>query len=643
MNNKSSFSVLDMAQQMADADNTEVKELFAKHPAPAAEDEVNTESTVSETPKKKVPWTPDADLLAGMDEMKQQPVSYEKSELTEEEYTGLKNIADDNALQDSREAMDELGRKGANIEDAKKRHGIALMQIPDGPFQALIMTAAGDTNYKRAQAGIDEIFDDIEKNYPEFIKSWIDPAKNDPMNRGVQKPDFNSKQTGEKITEIPVHTPVETVHDAYDTRKTAPITETKTAEIHEEDDSSNDDVKIVIDKSQLAEVSWTQEEVEKIKKARSVELNIVETQNIEYSQIEDADDNAVDAILAPYQRKTNDIVAALPASKYRVTVSGLSYTEVIDLTNSQEMNNLDGEKKKWSICFAHISNQSIGPWREYQWYIDPTTHQRVEISLTASAPAGIDPKRVFEVSKFEDFLMKTSFMDLEFILWKILCATAMEQEIISIDCHAINNGVACGKSYDWIYSPNELLDITSVSPAILADMEQIGSASNQADIMSVYNSSMLKINNTVKLPTSGFNIVFGHISAYDYLNSIYSEVKSLEEASESDPTLVSRGLNYTTLTVVRSFLVPKENGKFQKITGVNNLNKVINTLDEIDWQTLSELVRIMMEPYQFRFALRDIVCPQCKNRSVIPIENMARLLFIVARSLSSVQVVLKRT
>ena len=111
-------------------------------------------------------------------------------------------------------------------------------------------------------------------------------------------------------------------------------------------------------------------------------------------------------ILSQYTRKVNDIVGALPASKYRATFTGLSYTNILDLAHSQELSNIDGEKKRWSIAYEHIKNPSIGP------FID-----------------------------FEDFLKKTSFLDIDFILWKILCATTMEKEIISIDCHGKFNGL----------------------------------------------------------------------------------------------------------------------------------------------------------------------------------------------------------
>jgi hypothetical protein len=276
------------------------------------------------------------------------------------------------------------------------------------------------------------------------------------------------------------------------------------------------------------------------------------------------------------------------------------------LTHSQELTNIDGEKKKWSIVYDHIKNPSIGPFED-----------------------------------FDDFLKKTSFIDLDFILWKILCATSMEKEIITIDCHGKPGGILCNKSYDWIYSPRELLLMNTVNPAIAEEMKKTGEAGSIEDIKKNYMSSMLNMNNIVELPTSKFGVIFGHISAYEYLDSVYPLIRSTQD-EENKNIMPSQEYAYYTLMAIKGLILPKNDGTFIKVTDIQNMMKIMKTLNEIDWQTILELVRIMTEPYQFKFALRDICCPHCKTKSDIPIGDMTRLLFIVARSLSSVQVVLKR-
>ena len=232
-------------------------------------------------------------------------------------------------------------------------------------------------------------------------------------------------------------------------------------------------------------------------------------------------------------------------------------------------------------------------------------------------------------------------MDLEFCLWKILCATAMDKEIITIDCHSKLNGTdkECGNTYDWVYSPNELLSIKSIDPAVLEEMKQTAEASTMEDAVAMHNTSPVNSNNYVELHSSGFRAIYGHISAYEYLENLYSKLKELEDSE--NPDMISKSLTYTLLTTTTAILLPFE-GTYKRIKGIDNLEKVVSMLDEIDYETLSKLNEMMIKPYQFEFSLRDIVCPKCKNKSMIPIDSMSRLLFIVARSLSNVNVTLKR-
>ena len=629
MEKKETFNVMDMAANYASANNMDVSDLFKK-PEPVKDEPKDhskeKESVITPVTKKKETWVPDASLTEGMDEFSGQPVTFSKDEIKEDGAETLKNIIDEDAKSGALESMTEMSRMTANIEEAKKRLGITKLKVPEGQFQVMVYNAACDTNHESAQKALDDIFRMFIDKYPEFILERIDPNKSSTDKVVDNKPET----TGDKIINIPTNA-------SNDVEPSEHIEETVT------DENDEKDVNLIIDKSHLPEIAWSDDDIDKIKKARTVELNIVEGNNIKFGEIEDADDNIVDMVISKYVRKNNDISVSLPASRYRCTVTGLSYPEVIDLSNSNEMNNIDGERKKWSICFDHIKNPSIGPWRQYRWYIDPVTKKRIELDYNdTNIPSGIDETDIHIVTRFEDFLMKTSFMDLEFILWKVLCATCMDTEIISINCRAtMEDGHECGHQYDWLYSPNDLLLVDSINPAVLEEMEKTATVSTSEDIMKNYNESLLMKKNVVKLPDSGISVVFGHISAYDYLNSVYGDIKSLEDESSDDPTLASRGLNYTTLTVLKEFLVPNDNGKYYSIKGTANMFKILNNLDEVDWLTIGELVPMMTEPYQFSYSLRDLTCPKCKSKSNIPIESMTQLLFIVARSLSSVQVTFK--
>ena len=637
------IDVLAMAEDYAQQLNIDPAEIFKQHPvsgitkaeaeaeeAKAEEEKTSADPKPVSKPKKKEEWRPDPSLLEGMEEFCAKPVVYDKKDL-EMKDEGLKNIADDNAKQAALETMDELHRTQMNIEDAKKRHGISKFQIPPGQYHASITAAAGDTNYRRAQAALDGIFDEIKKTFPEFILEWIpgfgpDAEKKEPTT-GIS----DEHLTGDKIINLPTPA-VDGPSDETSEETTGPIL--------------GDDLKVIIDKQNLPQVSWTPEDMEKIRRSRTMELNIVESSTLEFGEVEEVSGNLVDKVLEPYHRKTNDVVAALPASHYRATFTGLSYPEVMDLSNSEKMNNIDGELKKWTIAYDHLKNPSIGPWKDYAWYIHPETKQKIRIGYYEYPPAelGIDKDDIHRVSKFDDFLMKTSYIDLEFMLWKILCATAMDKEIISITCKTVHNGKECGHGYDWVYAPEDLLRVESIDPAVLEEMKRTGEASTKEEILENYNTSPVCSKNTAKLASSGFHLSIGHASAYEYLNDIYPTIETLDEEDVRDPSIITIGMAYSTLIAIKGIFVPKPDGNgHYKIVGTQGIANVIRKMDSIDWMTIGEIVKRMTEPYQFEYSLRDLVCPQCHSRSTIRIPNLERLLFTVARSLESVQVKLKRT
>lgn len=614
-----SFSVLDMVDKYSQDNNLPVSDIFNK-----------TEEKKEEVKTEGRDWTPDASLLEDMPELNQ-PIGaiYHKDEIkVESNNEGLNNIMDENAKRDATQVMDELSRKQFNIEEAKKRRGYKKLQIPPGSLQTKIMIAASDIDYDNAQKKLDLLFDEIEELYPdmilerssnESIKTHMSDIKDIPVNE-VKSPEVN-KEPKKVIIEDKIST------------------NDKVEDVKVDEFVKESNLQVIIDKTKLHDVAWSTEDVSKIKKARSIELKIIEDVEIKIGDIEEVEENMVDNVLSKYTRKTNDVVAALPASKYRATFTGLTYPEVLDLSTSQEMNTLDGEWKKWSICFNHIKNPSIGEFEEY--YIYNKDGKEYRVKNINEVPDGIQSH---QVTKFEDFLRKTSYIDLDFMLWKILCATTRNKEIIAIDCKAVKNAETdelCNHTYDWIYSPEDLLVLNSINPTILEEMKEVGEASSFEDCIKVYKTSSVIKTSSVELSDSKFILNIGHISAYEYLNNIYSFIKSLEETDGTDPTIVSKGMAYATLVVIKSVLLPSNN-KYLKVSTPQGIVKVLNQLNEVDWQTISEITKLSIEPYQFKYSLRDIVCPSCKNKSSIEIEDMSKMLFILALSLSSVQVTLKK-
>lgn len=631
------ISVLDMVNDYASDNGMDPADIFKK-PEPKkeqepvetvsdAETEVASEPVIpAEKPAEEKVEVSDSqksmmELAKGMSEFTgSSGVVYNKEDVHLKEEP-LKNIADEDAINEAQGEFNEEERMHQNIEEAKKRFGISKLQIPEGFEQVNFRIAASDPDHRKAQEALDKLFDNLIKLHPEFILEWSDPSKK-PVTTA-------SDDAGEHLD------------DQAPDNNEAPAAEQSEIVLTREP-NKDDEVNVVIDKRNASEINWSEDEVSKIRRARTINLNIVEDQTVNFGTITNISGNAVDDLLSKYERTANDIVAALPASKYRATFTGLTYAEVVDLSASQEMNTYDGERKKWTICYSHIRNQSIGPWEEYIEYEDPATKKMVRDSVGATIPDDVDGDTVHTVTKFEDFMRKTSYADLEFMLWKILCATSMDKELIQITCGSLlPNGKPCHHVYDWIYSPNELLDITKVNSGVLKDMKETGEASGPEQIKKVYESSLLNSSDCATLPKSGIIAVFGHVSANTYLEELYSPIKDSEDNINTDPDALANRLHYQNLLSVKQFRIPnKKDGGYYNISGVNDLLKVLDALDDIDYQVVSKVVSMETEPYKFKFSMRDVVCPKCKNRTIIPINDMTDLLFLLAQSLATTNITL---
>lgn len=578
-------------------------------------------------------WKPDEEDTKSLEELNRSSlgIMVDKDKYVEKEDTTLRDVAEDHAVEDGAAAVDDLMIKTQAIEASKKRLHIVKLAIEDPAEHAAIFAIASDTNIQRRDEKLDAHIKAYVEKFPSVVLEW--EFGYGPNVKVVKVNNDLEPVEPTPVTEVIPAQP--TVDEAHTKEEDMEIISKATQNLEKIPDALIDKTVVRVNKEDVPHIFWDQEDVDKIKKSRKVELDIIETTPLEYNEVVELDENAIDNVLSQYTRKMNDVSSPLPASKYRATFTGLSYPEILDLSQSQELNTVDGLKKKWTIAFNHIKNPSIGPFKPFRYYIDPSTKNKIHLNAGEPVPEGA---KLEYGDAFDDFLKKTSFLDLDFILWKILCATTMENEVISINCHARHNGEECKKEYDWVYSTKNLLDMDKIDPAVLEEMDKTATVSSQQEIEANYKDSFLASSSVIKLPHCGFKIMCGHKDAYEHINTIFGKVLEITEAQNP---AASDALTVTMLSVVKAVLVPY-NGSYAKITSVDGIMKVLKQLDEVDYQTVGEMMRVILEPYQFTYSLRDIVCPKCGNVSNIPIQDMSRMLFIVAQSLMSVQVVLKK-
>lgn len=590
-----------------------------------------------EVPKKKTKkeWTPDPELIKDMPELNVQPVTYSKEEYKVTNDTELKNITDEMTKKDAAIYMENIQLQDLRLRKIKEKYGIKHLNIPeyspDGKSEDVegkmlrfrILSVASDPDETKAMAKLDEVFQDIINNYPGYITEWI------------KKPEQQALPSDEELVEDGEEPEPEVIKPNYEVKKEQ--TEEKT---EEEKPGIGFVSEVIINKENISQFGWTPEDYDKISKSKTINLKITEGADIEFNTIEDEDDhNVIENVLKEYRRKLKDVTVVLPASCYRATMRGLSYTEVLDLSYQEELNQADLYSKGWSMIYDHMENMSIEP-KEHSFYLDPVTRKKIEVTEGMTVPEGVE---VTKVSRYEDFLMKTSHTDYQFLLWKLLCATILDNEIITLTCGTMINGKKCNSRFDWLYTPEDLIDSKDMDQSVLEAMKKTGEVQGREAIDENYHNSLVYKDQSVELPSSKIKVVFGHASVYDYMNRVipampdFDSIKTKEDEFEAGLALQFSGF----FSMIKYILIPKENGKFMRVHSLKSIMAILKQLNDVDITVLATLQKMIEKPYFFTFSIKDVTCPQCKHKMNIPITNVIDLIFLVTQVLVKTEVNLK--
>lgn len=567
-------------------------------------------------PKEKTrEWTPDQKVLEDMPELTSKPVTYSKDEYKFKEDKSLKNFTDESAKEDAKMTVTEMRTKNSNIDKVMQKFGIKKLAIPDDTLEGKtlrfqILNASSDPKPEVAEQKLTQIFNEMIQNYPEFILEKVSDKSSTPtIVEGA-------------IVDGDISTDLVQVQN-------------ESSKVINEDK-----VDIVINKKDAPELTFSEEELDKIRKARTIELKIVDDMDLKFNSIEEEENlDVISSVLDTYRKKIKDVSAVLPASRYRCSIRGLSFTELMDISYHGEMNENDRLRKIWTMIYDHISNPSIR-FEEYSYYIDPKTHKEVRIAPEMDINE-ISDNEIKTRTRFEDFMRKTASSDFQFLLWKIICATSLDTELITITCNNEVNGKICGNRYNWLYSPNELLDMDSIDPTILQSMKETAEATTEEAILKSFKESLVNKVNTVELPSSKIKVVFGHISAYDFTNTLFKVYEELDE-EEEDHNIDKEALS-GILQAVKGFLIPKDDkGNYMKISNPKGIIKIYRTLNEIDYYTLIEITKMIVIPYQFKYRIKDTLCPKCKKTQEVVVDNLSDLLFLVSQAMNQTQVTLTK-
>lgn len=556
--------------------------------------------TPVEKPKKEEPkeWTPDADILADHPELtKSSAVVMDKSIYKDHDEKKIDDLGDQVVETSGREELSTMERMQLNLKEACARNGIRALKIPEMEFERVsIVTAAGIKDQNGAARELDLLIQGIMKDHPD----WIIEKTEVPETPQDQLPESNGQ---------PIQSPGKAGDDQI---------------IRLPDPS---EVQIIIDKSQVDDVTFSEDELEKIRKAHTIELDIRERKPINFADIKMAPETSIDRLLDRYKPKVNGIEIVLPASRYRCSVTGLSYPELLELSTDRLINTVDSQRSLWTICFNHIHNPSIGAWESYTTYIGADGEQH-RLGPNEEIPSGAI--NVHTVTEFEDFMSKTSFIDQAYILWNILCMTSTDTEIITVRCHGTKQK-PCNTGYETVYFPKRLLDTESISKEVSEEMEKTRLAGTDEDIRAWYEDSFVHAQRAIELPVSKIQLVYGHNDAKTYVDDMYAKILEAQEILDSDqvdPDTFRKLTMIEALPSIIGFLIP-DGDQFYRMSGVPNIIRVLDTLGLQDWNVISKINEMVTKPYQFEYKIRNCRCPKCGRRYDVTLNGVENLLFML--------------
>lgn len=335
---------------------------------------------------------------------------------------------------------------------------------------------------------------------------------------------------------------------------------------------------VVIDKTGMGVVNFTDEEREKLERVKKIKVEEVETLELSTIRTKKPKKKNLNKILQKTKNtlKTTNIV--LPASGYTAVIRGCSAYELLELYRDGKNPLVDNETK-WSLIYSKIESTSIGKFKD-----------------------------------FNDFLEHTSTLDYNVFVYGILCATYPDDDNIPLTCQK------CNKEFDHHYTIKSLIRAEAMDPEFQELVTSTIDASHLLpEALAHHDNSPLNTLSRYRLPQSEI-IVDLHIqSVHDF---IYQSVKKLSDKKDSKYAQAS-----VLSTVVRAFYIEDEDGEYYEITEPEEVTEVIYNLNDVDIKVLNVKMQDLLANKQFDFGLMDMTCPHCSNYvDTLPM-NVEQILF----------------
>lgn len=387
---------------------------------------------------------------------------------------------------------------------------------------------------------------------------------------------------------------IEETQEFFEERGLQPANHTETeSNDDEEDDEDNEDKQekfledynqavVIIDKTKMGEVHFTDEEREKLQVVKKIKVEEVEELTLESLTVKKPKKKNLGKLLkrVPNTIKSTNIL--LPNSGYTAVINGCSAHELLELMNT-EKNALISNEMKWSLIYKKIETTSIGKFKDYN-----------------------------------DFLEKTAVNDYDVFIYGILCATYPDIDTIPLTCQN------CGKTFDHTYSVKSLIRAEKMSDELRGRVKEISEASHFSEsAKACQENAQVNQLHRFKLPQSEFIIDLQIQSAYNFL---YRSIKELYENENLEDKYKQLSILSTAIAAV--YIEDPEDGKYIEFDSPKDIVEVIYSLQDVDIRILNKKIQEMMEGKTIEFGLMDMTCPHCRDYTESEKVKIDQVLFL---------------
>lgn len=324
---------------------------------------------------------------------------------------------------------------------------------------------------------------------------------------------------------------------------------------------------IIIDKSGMGKIEFTDEERKKMEHVKKIKVEEVETVSLKTIRRKKVKKGSSDAII----KRINSIketTVVLPISGLVVKVCGCSTFELLGLVDNSQ-NTKDSLIAKWSLIHSKVTDTSMGKMN------------------------------------FNTFLRSVSQLEYDCLVYGILCATYPEEDEFPLKCPK------CGEELNHKYLIRGLLRAERMSDKLKSAFAKTVDASyKKSTAEKCFNESLLNTEIAIELPESGYYVGLAAQSAYDFIHDSIESINTMDAKYQQAAILAS---------TINEICVPdpQDPGAYFEVDTSEDLIKLVYSLGDKDVQILGAKIGDMLNDMEFDYGLFDVNCTKKKCGSHI--------------------------